>query len=250
VAALSIVPSSRSLVIPMCDEAPRIGPTVEVLAASPLCDDDLEILLVDDGSTDGTAAAADAAVTAAGLQAKVVRQDVHRGKGAAVREGLLLASGATRVFVDADLPVTPADIERCFAALESGRADVVYGTRTHPASQVVRRQPALRRASGRLYNGWLRAIGLTAEHDTQCGLKGVTAAATPTVVAPLVTEGFAFDVELLARAARAGLRIEPVPVEWAHVEASHLLPLRDGLAAASAALRIRTLLRQETRTAP
>lgn len=231
----------------MYHEASRIGSTVDVLAASPLCAGDLELLLVDDGSTDGTPAAADAAITATGLRAKVVCQDAHRGKGAAVREGLLLASGATRVFVDADLPVTPADVERCFAVLESGKADVVYGTRTHAASQMVRRQPALRRASGRLYNGWLRAIGLTAEHDTQCGLKGVTAAATPSVVAPLVTEGFAFDVELLARAERAGLRIETVPVEWAHVEASHLLPLRDGLAAAGAALRIRALLRQEAR---
>jgi hypothetical protein len=149
------------------------------------------------------------------------------------------------VFVDADLPVTPADIERCFTALEEGHADMVYGTRTHPASAVVRPQPVLRRATGRLYNRWLRAVGLTAEHDTQCGLKGVTAAAAATVVASLVTDGFAFDVELLARAERAGLRIEPIPVAWTHVEDSHVLPLRDGLAAVNAALRIRTLLRRE-----
>lgn len=233
----------------MHDEAGRIGKTVEVLARSSLCraHGDLELLLIDDGSTDGTAAVAETAVAGAGLLAKVIRHDVNRGKGAAVREGLLLASGATRVFVDADLPVTPADVERCFVALETGRADVVYGTRTHPASAVVRAQPALRRATGRLYNGWLRTIGLTAEHDTQCGLKGVTAAAAATTVAPLVTEGFAFDVELLARAARAGLRIEALPVEWAHVEDSHLLPWRDGLAAVAAALRIRALLRREAR---
>jgi dolichyl-phosphate beta-glucosyltransferase len=228
----------------MHDEAGRIAATLHTIARSPLAQGDLELLLVDDGSTDGTADVAEQTVADAlpGVAAKVVRLGVNRGKGAAVREGLLLASGTARVFVDADLPVTTGDVERCFAALESGRADVVYGTRTHPTSQVVRRQPWLRIVSSRLYNLWLRQLGLTAEHDTQCGLKGVTAGAITPAVAPLVTEGFAFDVELLARAQRAGLRIEALPVEWAHVEASHVLPMRDGLAAARAALRIRSQL--------
>jgi dolichyl-phosphate beta-glucosyltransferase len=230
----------RSLVIPMRNEAERIGATLDVLAASALCDGDLELLLVDDGSTDGTAEAAEAAIGAAGIEhAKVVRQGATSGKGAAVREGMQLATGANRVFVDADLSVTPDDVERCFRTLEDGRADVAYGTRAHPDSRVVRRQPALRVASGRAFNLWVRALRLTAERDTQCGLKGVTAAAVADVVAPLTIDGFAFDVELLARAGRAGLRTVAVPVHWSHVADSHVLPLRDGLAAARAVVEIK-----------
>jgi dolichyl-phosphate beta-glucosyltransferase len=243
---LPTIPSSRSLVIPLRNEAGRIGATLAALSASTLADGDLELLLIDDGSTDGTVDAAEAAVAAAGnLRAKVVVQDVHRGKGAAVREGLLLASGSARVFVDADLPVACADVERCFATLEAGRADVVYGSRTHAASRVLRPQPRLRVVSGRLFNRWLRVLGLTGEHDTQCGLKGVTAEAATVVVEPLTVDDFAFDVELLARARRAGLRTVAVPVDWTHVEASHVLPLRDGLAAARSAWRIRSRLQRE-----
>ena len=236
-----VVAVGRSLIIPMRNEAGRIGATLSALAASSVCEGDLELVLVDDGSTDGTADAAEAALGAAGIaHGKVVRQGSNRGKGAAVREGMLLATGANRVFVDADLSVTPEDVERCFRTLEDGRADVVYGTRAHPDSRVVRRQPALRVASGRAFNLWVRAIGLTAERDTQCGLKGATASAVADVVAPLTIDGFAFDVEMLVRAERAGLRTVAVPVRWAHVADSHVLPLRDGLAAARAVRRLRS----------
>lgn len=247
------LPPTRSLVVPMRDEADRIGATLDALATSVLRRGDVELVLVDDGSTDGTAEAAEAAIAALGaVHAKVVRMGDHRGKGAAVREGLLLATGATRVFVDADLPVAPADVERCFAALESGAADVVYGTRAHPESRVLRRQPALRVVSSRLFSLWLRALGLgpRGERDTQCGLKGVIAEAVPAVVAPLATDGFAFDVELLARAELSAQRVVAVPVRWTHVAASHVLPMSEGLAAAGAAVRIRSALRRPGRERP
>ncbi|HMG44804.1 MAG TPA: glycosyltransferase [Acidimicrobiales bacterium] len=234
---------TRSLVIPMRNEASRIGRALEILVESGLCDDRLELLLVDDGSTDSTAEVAEAVIAGHGLLGKVLRQGVNRGKGVAVREGLLQATGATRVFVDADLPVAPDDVERCFVTLEDGEADVVYGTRAHPDSRVLRRQPVLRVAASRAFSLWLRALGLAEDPDTQCGLKGVTAEAATLVVAPLVTEGYAFDVELLTRADRARLQVTPVPVQWSHVAAGNVLPLRDGLAAARAAWRIRSLLR-------
>ena len=234
---------TRSLVIPMRNEAARIGRALDVLAASGLCDDRLELLLVDDGSTDSTAEVAETVIAGHRLLGKVLRQGVNRGKGAAVREGLLQATGATRVFVDADLPVSPDDVERCFELLEQGEADVVYGTRAHPDSRVLRRQPLLRVASSRAFSLWLRVLGLADDPDTQCGLKGVTAEAAALVVAPLVTEGYAFDVELLTRAQRENLCVTPVPVQWSHVAASNVLPFRDGLAAARAAWRIRSLLR-------
>lgn len=232
----------------MFDESGRIGATIDVLAASELCNERLELVLVDDGSADGTAEVAEKALAAAGIaRARVLRLGANRGKGAAVRTGMLAAYGDGRVFVDADLCVSTRDIESCFLALEAGTADVVYGTRAHPESSLHRSQPAIRVASGRAFNLLLRVLGLTRERDTQCGLKGFAASTMATTFEPLATERFAFDVEVLARAHRAGLRIEPLAVRWSHVEASRVRPVQDGLNMAGAALRIRRLLGREER---
>jgi dolichyl-phosphate beta-glucosyltransferase len=241
---------ARSLVIPMYDERARIGESIRVLAESLPADDDLEILLVDDGSTDGTAEVAEAALAAARFtQARVLRLPENRGKGAAVRAGMLAARGRSRVFVDADLCVGADDIGRCFAELEAGRADVVYGTRAHPGSELHRNQPAHRVLSGRVYNVLLRSLGLTDERDTQCGLKGFSADAATSIFERLATERFAFDVEVLARAGRSGMRVVPLPVQWSHVEASRVRPVRDGVDMARAAVRIRRQLDLEVEEA-
>jgi glycosyltransferase involved in cell wall biosynthesis len=230
----------------MFDEATRIGASLEALQASGLLDERVEVLLVDDGSRDGTPAVVDKAIADLGLtNAQVVRLPTNRGKGAAVRAGMLAASGRSRVFVDADLCVGADDIERCFATLESGEAQVVYGTRAHANSAMDHSQPGYRVVTGRVFNYLLRSLGLTEELDTQCGLKGLTADATDVVMEPLVTERFAFDVEMLARAGRAGLRVEGLPVRWSHVEASRVRPVHDGIEMAVAAVRIRRRLDQE-----
>lgn len=236
----------RSLVIPMFDEGARIGQTIDALAASPTVRTSVEIVLVDDGSSDDTVGVAEAALASHRFAiSQVVRLPQNRGKGAAVRAGMLAAQGASRVFVDADLCVGIDDIERCFDELGSGKADVVYGTRAHPGSELHRSQPAHRVLSGRTYNVLLRALGLTDERDTQCGLKGFSAAAADAIFGRLVTERFAFDVEVLARAARSGFRVVPLPVQWSHVEASRVRPVRDGIDMARAAVRIRRQLDRE-----
>ena len=238
--------SVRSLVIPMYDEGTRIGRTIAALADSPLRRSGLELVLVDDGSSDDTSAIASGALSAHGLDdSQVVRLERNMGKGAAVRAGMLAARGETRVFVDADLCVDTTDIERCFEEIEQGRADVVYGTRAHPASSLERSQPAHRVLSGRTFNLLLRTLGLTDERDTQCGLKGFRASAAEDIFGRLVTERFAFDVEVLARAGRSGLRVVPLPVQWAHVDASRVRPVRDGVDMARAAIRIRRQLDRE-----
>lgn len=236
----------RSLVIPMYDEGTRIGRTIAALASSPLRCAGVEFVLVDDGSSDDTSAIAARELAAHGLDdAQVVRLEQNMGKGAAVRAGMLSARGETRVFVDADLCVDTSDIERCFEEIESDRADVVYGTRAHPASSLERSQPAHRVLSGRTFNLLLRTLGLTDERDTQCGLKGFRASAAEEIFGRLVTERFAFDVEVLARAGRSGLRVVPLPVQWTHVDASRVRPVRDGVDMARAAIRIRRQLDRE-----
>jgi len=242
---------TRSLVVPMYDERGRIATSIRVLAESGLADaGDLEVVFVDDGSTDGTADVAEAALVDHGLPSgRVVRLPANRGKGAAVRTGMLEAQGASRVFVDADLCVPADDIRRCFEELEAGRADVVYGTRAHPGSSLERNQPAHRVLSGRTFNLVLRGLGLTDERDTQCGLKGFSAEAADHIFGRLVTDRFAFDVEVLARAARSGLRVVPLPVHWSHVGASRVRPVRDGIDMVGAAWRIRRQLDREVEEA-
>lgn len=240
---------SRSLVIPMFDERMRIGETIRTLAASPIAGPDLEVVLVDDGSSDGTPDVAEEAIAESGLAgARVLRLPRNQGKGAAVRAGMLDAKGSARVFVDADLCVSAEDIDRCFAEIEAG-ADLVYGTRAHPGSELHRSQPAHRVISGRAFNLLLRTLDLTEERDTQCGLKGLSADAADAVFGRLVTERFAFDVEVLARAGRSGLRVVPLPVRWSHVDASRVRPVRDGLNMFQAAVRIRRQLDREVEEA-
>jgi glycosyltransferase involved in cell wall biosynthesis len=229
----------RSLVIPMYNEAERIGATLDALVRSALNRPDLEIVLVDDGSTDRSAEVAEKVIADAGLyNATVLSFDHNRGKGAAVRHGMLLSRGTTRVYVDADLSVTVDDIEHCFARLERGDADVVYATRAHSETDLRQQQPAHRVASGRAFNLLLRVLGLTAERDTQCGLKGFSAAAADALFGALRTERFAFDVEILARAQRENISTVSMPVTWNHTGGSRVR-LRDGFDVARAVIAIR-----------
>src|SRR5205814_3824468 len=112
-------------------------------------------------------------------------------------------------------------------------------TRGHAGSDLRHSQPAHRVASGRAFNFFLRRMGLTAERDTQCGLKGFSASAANALFGALRTNGFAFDVELLARARHDGIRTSPMAVSWNHSDGSRVRPLRDGLDMARSAIAIR-----------
>ncbi len=231
----------RSLVIPVYRESARIGSSLERLAASPLLAS-TEILVVDDGSDDDTVDIVRAVFRRTDLRGRLVRRGQHLGKGSAVRIGLLAARGDVVAFTDADLSTPVPDIVACFERLERDEADVVFASRAHPDSTMAVRAPRHRTLAGRNFNRLLRGLGLTDALDTQCGLKGFRADAARRIGTGLRTNGFAFDVEILARAERAGLRIQAMPVTWSHVEASRVRPLRDGLAMTADALRIRLRL--------
>src|SRR5690606_28251455 len=148
-------------------EADRIGTTVARIRdeLAPTVGDDLEVVVVDDGSGDRTAAAA----RAAGAD-QVLVQPVNRGKGAAVRAGVLAARGRTVAFTDADLSYPPAQVADLLAEVEDGW-DVVVGSRVHTQTATLVRARRVRELGGRLINLGTHAVLLGAHRDTQCGLK-------------------------------------------------------------------------------
>jgi dolichyl-phosphate beta-glucosyltransferase len=234
----------RSIVVPLYQESARIGGTVQRLAVSDLCGAGTEFLFVDDGSSDDTVAVLEGALVGSGLQAQVLRLPENRGKGAAVRTGVLASSGAVVAFVDADLSSPPAAIAQVLQAVESGSAQVALASRAHPTSDITVRQPLARETAGKTFNRLIRLLGLTTLPDTQCGLKAFERDVARALFEPLSTQRFAFDVEVLARAQQQGLRIQVIPTEWAHVEESRVAPLRDGLRMAWDALRVAWLIRR------
>lgn len=237
-----------SIVVPMFQEAGRIGATVRSLADSELAG--AELLFVDDGSTDGTVQALQRALAGTLLTARVLRLPRNLGKGAAVRTGVLAASGEVVAFLDADLSSPPDAVAQVCRAVEAG-AHVALASRGHATSELVVRQPGGREAAGRSFNRLVRRLGLTTLPDTQCGLKAFDRASARALFEPLRTRRFAFDVELLARAQRLGLRIEVLPTRWAHVEHSRVSPVRDGARMALDAVRIaRAARRPDVAVAP
>ena len=197
-----------SVVVPAFDEADRIGAAVrsirEALATVEV-EGGLEVVVVDDGSTDATGDEAAAA------GADVVRLPVNRGKGAAVRAGVLSSRGRCIAFTDADLAYPPALLLDLLAAVEAG-SDVAVGNRQHPSSRTEGAPPLLRTVSGRLFNALTAAVLLGQYRDTQCGLKAFRADAARQIFTRTRLDGFAFDVEVLHLVERDRLTLAEVPV--------------------------------------
>ncbi|MBI1317592.1 MAG: glycosyltransferase [Candidatus Hydrogenedens sp.] len=212
-----------SLVIPAFNEAQRLPGTLRLVREYLSRQDyESEVIVVEDGSKDGTAEAARAFDGV-----RVVQMPVNRGKGAAVREGMWKAArGDFRVYYDADASTPIEMLERLWPCFEAG-ADIVIGSRALSDSDVAVRQVWYRQEMGRMNNRLLRLLGLTPFPDTQCGFKGFTAAACEAVFPRQTIERFSFDAELLYIAALRGLRIDEVPVRWENSPDTRVHPLRD-----------------------
>lgn len=214
-----------SLVVPAYNEADRLPPSLvrmrEHLDAS---GEEYELIVVDDGSSDGTAAAVERA-TEGWPQLRLLRLERNQGKGAATRAGMLAAGGEHRAFSDADLSTPLEELPRLRAHLD-GDCQVAIASRAGDA-QIEVHQDVRRELMGKTYNVLLRILVLPGIRDSQCGFKVFTATAAEACFGPLQTPRFGFDAEVLVRARRHGWRIAEVPVRWRHVEASRVHPLRD-----------------------
>ncbi len=225
-----------SLVIPAYNEALRIGTTLEQARGYLARQDyDSEIIVVDDGSRDDTAA-----VVGAFDGVKLARLDNNLGKGAAVRRGMLQeATGDYRFYYDADASTPIEEVEACWPRFADG-ADIVIGSRAHTASRIEIRQAWYREHMGRVYNVILRGMGLSPFLDTQCGFKGFTARAAATCFPRQMLDGFSFDAELLYIASMHGLRVDEIPVRWLNSPKSRVNPLTDSTRMFLDLLRVRT----------
>lgn len=195
-----------SVVVPAYNEAAVIASTVAALRQrlAPV-DPLLEILVADDASTDGTPAIARAA------GAEAVSLNRHRGKGAAVRAGMLKATGRTVAFVDADLAYSPDDLMRLLEHVEAG-SDVAVGTRRHHYVVTGGLARPVRRASSRAFTALTGSVLLGEPRDTQCGIKAFEAAAAREIFTRARIDGFAFDVEIFVIVQELQLSLTEVAV--------------------------------------
>jgi dolichyl-phosphate beta-glucosyltransferase len=230
-----------SVVVPAYNEALRLPTTLQALRVhldgAGEEDEAYEVIVVDDGSRDGTADLAERA-RSDWPQLRVIRLPENRGKGASVQAGMLAARGDLRLFTDADLSTPITELPK-LRALISGQTTVAIGSRAVADSRVEVHQPASRELMGRTYNHLLQVLVLPGLHDTQCGFKLFTGEAAVACFTPLRTPGYGFDAEVLLRARRLGWTIAEVGVVWRHAENSRVSPVRDSLGTLVDLLRLR-----------
>jgi glycosyltransferase involved in cell wall biosynthesis len=212
---------SISIVIPAYNEEARLPETVrrieEYLAGAGW--EFHEILIVDDGSTDGTAAAAEK-FAEANANIRVLRNPGNRGKGYSVRHGMLEACAEWRLLSDADLSAPIEELDKLWTAACRRKAAVAIGSRALDRSLIGVHQPGFRETAGRIFNGVMRLMTGLKIADTQCGFKLFRADVAQAVFSRQRLERFGFDVEVLYVADRLGYEIVEVPVRWNHAEGS------------------------------
>lgn len=225
-----------TVVVPAYEEGQVIAGTVARLRAelAPVVGPgDLEVVVVDDGSRDATAARA----AEAGAD-RVIRLFPHGGKGAAVRAGMLAAAGEVVAFCDADLTYGPDQVRRLMEKVEGG-SDVAVGSRRHVDTVTLVRARRIREVTGRVFSAFTAAAVLGHRRDTQCGVKAFSGEAARAVFGRARLDGFAFDVEVFVIADRLGLSVVEVPVELINSGSSSVRVGRDTVLMLRDVMRVR-----------
>jgi dolichyl-phosphate beta-glucosyltransferase len=223
------MPASFSIVIPAYNEAIRLGRSlgnvVEYLLENA---PDGELIVVDDGSTDNTAALARETLENTGtLRTSVISYKSNLGKGRAVRIGLLASRGDVVLFSDADLSTPISEAPKLVDPILRGEYDVTFGSRALERGLIGVHQPWRREQGGRVFNLAVRLATGLPFWDTQCGFKAFRMSVCRPLVESATVDRFGFDVELLYLAYRAGLRLKEVPVRWNHNDGSKVSVMSD-----------------------
>jgi len=229
-----------SIVIPAYNEEARLpvtlGRVLDYLRRSPWTL--AEVLVVDDGSQDATAAAAEE-FARENPMARLLKNPGNRGKGYSVRHGMLKAKGDWVLFTDADLSAPIEELDKLMAAALERGASVVIGSRALDRSLIEVRQSAFRETAGRIFNLFMRALTGLPFWDTQCGFKLFEGRAAQEVFRRLRLERFGFDVEALFIARLLGYCTIEIPVRWSHSAGTKVSLFRDSVSMFLDLLRVR-----------
>ena len=231
-------PATYSIILPAYNESARIAATLDKILhhATERCWN-VEVIVVNDGSSDGTAAIVREYASSYAVL-RLLENPGNRGKGYSVRNGMLHATGDILLFSDADLSSPIEEADKLFAAIAKG-ADIAIGSRWMDRRLQIRRQPLHRRLFGRIFNLALRIILGLQFKDTQCGFKAFTRRSAEAIFPRQKIERWGFDPELLYLAKKFGFAITEVPVAWSHREGTRIHPLRDGIRMFGELLRVR-----------
>jgi glycosyltransferase involved in cell wall biosynthesis len=220
-------PITFSVVIPAFNEADRIGPSLQRVwdyLRSRYGAGGFEVIVVDDGSRDSTVVVVERFMARA-PELRLIRLSQNRGKGAAVRIGMMAATGRAVLFSDADLSTPIEEVESALRLLADG-GDVVIGSRALAGSRILVRQHRLRELMGRLFNRLTRILLQIPFRDTQCGFKLFRREAAHAVFHRARIDGFAFDVEAILIAMQLGYAVHEIPVRWINDPASRVTLIR------------------------
>jgi len=218
-----------SIVIPAFEEDARLGDSLEKISEFlKASSTNAEIVVVDDGSKDSTAGAAQSVLDKhPEVPSKVIRYEQNRGKGFAVRTGLEAARADIALFTDADLSTPIEEVGKLIDPIRSGEYDVTFGSRALDRSLIGTHQPWRREQGGRVMNQIIKRMSGLPFYDTQCGFKAFNMMKFRPLLDVMTIDRFGFDVEFLFVANHAGLRLNEIPVRWNNVEGSKVSVFRD-----------------------
>ena len=239
-----MVQPNLSIIIPVFNEEARIGATLNLVVnflrtreyAS-------EIVVSDDGSTDSTVSVVKQFIND-GSNIKLLEL-AHLGKGWAIKNGMLSATGKHRFICDADLSMPIEQMERFFVN-DSGCVEIAIGSREMPLSRRLG-EPFSRRLMGRIYNLLVKGMGVSGITDSQCGFKCFSGEKVFALFNKQTISGFAFDVEILFLAQRAGITIREIDIDWYYMPNSKVRPILDSICMTWDLVRIRWIHKFESR---
>ena len=220
-----------SIVVPAFEEQDRLGDSLvkiadHLRAASP----GAEIIVVDDGSKDRTAEVGrEVLASFPDIASNVVRYEHNRGKGYAVKTGLLAARADIALFSDADLSTPIGEMPKLVDPIKAGEFDVTFGSRALDRSLIGTHQPWRREQGGKVFNLVVRTLTGLPFWDTQCGFKAFNLTKFRALLDVMQIDRFGFDVEFLYVAHLHGLRLNEVPVRWDNDDRSKVNVMRDSL---------------------